>query len=60
MAMLSRLTGCITLSVEIVDYLLISKGNKDEYRSLKSALQNFYWFLDALPNDSRCLQVRVK
>lgn len=44
-------SGCISLSVEIVNLLLTSKSNKQEHRSLQSAVQNINVFLKALSDD---------
>jgi hypothetical protein len=49
MSVFAGVSSCVSLSVRIVDLLLISKSNKHEFRSLLSAVDNIKVFLTALP-----------
>jgi hypothetical protein len=51
MSVFSGVASCVSLSVRIIDLLLTSKHNKQEFRSLKSAVQNIKVFLTALPQE---------
>lgn len=47
--MLPMIGSCVSLSWQILQLLLTSKGNKDEHKSLRSALTNINRFLKAVP-----------
>lgn len=49
--MLPMVGNCVSLSWQILQLLLVSKGNKNEHKSLQSALTNIHRFLQAIPFD---------
>jgi hypothetical protein len=50
-SMLPMIGSCVSLSWQILQLLLTSKGNKKEHKSLQSALTNIHRFLEAVNAD---------
>jgi hypothetical protein len=46
--MLPVIGTCVSLSWQILQLLLTSKGNKQEHKSLQSAVTNIHRFLEAV------------
>jgi hypothetical protein len=51
MGRMAGVSSCVTLAGHIMDLLMTAKGNKEEFRSLRVAVDSICSFLRNLPED---------